>query len=228
MRAPRAWAARWQVATFAWSVVALALAVPAMAPVPPQPPNDHYHAFLDPLVLAVAAAGVARLWGAARAPAVQADGITGARPPAVVRRVAAGLVLGLLMAASVAGWPPSPAYDGGFPVADAAAARIEASLAGRSPALVEIPPFKTAEGIEFPLVRRGITVAPDPAEALVVVIECDPLFDLVVGAACGGDAERAWQAAQGITSLRPVDRFQAGPRRWISIYENEVPAIAEP
>jgi hypothetical protein len=215
MRGERPWASRWQVATYAWSVLALALAVPALATVTPQLPNDHYHAFLDPLVLAVAGAGAARLWAAA-----------GERRAVVVRRATAAAALAVLGVASVAGWPPSPAYDGGFPVADAAAARIADQLRGRSPALVEIPPFKTAEGIEFPLVRRGVTIAPDALAAAVVVIECDPLFEQVVGAACGGDAEQAWQAAQGAGGMQLVDRFQAGPRRWISVYQDAAGGMA--
>jgi hypothetical protein len=213
VRATRPWAARWQVVVYAWSVLALALAVPAMATVTPQLPNDHYHAFLDPLVLAVAGAGIASLWTA---------GAASSRVP-VARALAIGALVTLALG-SVTGWPPSPSPDGGFPAADAAAARIANRLEGRTPALVSIPSFKSPEGIEFPLVRRGITIAPNPSTALVVVIECDPLFEQVVGVACGGPAERAWQATTGQTGLRPIDRFQAGPRRWVSIYENDVPA----
>ena len=49
----------------------------------------------------------------------------------------------------------------------------------------------------------------------VVVIVCGPVFDEVVGAACGGDAEDAWLAGTGRPDLGLVDRFEAGPRRVI-------------
>ena len=53
-----------------WSVVALAVFAPSLATVTPGLPNDHYHAFLDPVVLALAGAGLAAsvgLWpGSAR------------------------------------------------------------------------------------------------------------------------------------------------------------------
>ena len=56
-------AVRWLAGTVAWSSVALTFAAPSLQSVVPGLPNDHYHAFLDPIVivlLAVGAAGLAR------------------------------------------------------------------------------------------------------------------------------------------------------------------------
>ena len=56
-------AAGWLVGTIAWSAAALALFAPSLAVVTPGLPNDHYHAFLDPLVIALVGVGLARLAG---------------------------------------------------------------------------------------------------------------------------------------------------------------------
>jgi hypothetical protein len=92
---------------------------------------------------------------------------------------------------------------------------------GLHTALAGIPEFKSADALGFPLARRGVTTwAPGTPEAEDVdqlVIVCDPLFEEVVGLRCGGPAEDAWLRAQD----RPwqlVDRFDAGPRRVLSIY----------
>ncbi len=90
-------------------------------------------------------------------------------------------------------------------------------------ALDGIPPFKSADALRFPLERRG--VAPPPADTIgrpsdrpgMAVVVCDPLFDGVVGAPCGGPAEAAWSTAHGVATP-PVDRFDAGPRRVVSVY----------
>jgi hypothetical protein len=108
--------------------------------------------------------------------------------------------------------------------------------------LVGIPPFKSADALRFPLERRGLgpIVVPSGSAATgasatatagaaaiagsvaaagtMVVIVCDPLFDEVVGAPCGGPAEDAWRAANE-PAMAPVDRFDAGPRRVISIFQ---------
>jgi hypothetical protein len=98
-------------------------------------------------------------------------------------------------------------------------------------ALDGIPPFKSADAMRFPLLRRGVALLPGEADgpagiagAGVAILVCDPLFDEVVGAACGGPAEDAWLAAlPGVPNLRLVDRFGAGPRRVISVYAADTP-----
>ncbi len=52
-------AAAWLVGSVGWAIVALALFAPSLAVVTPGLPNDHYHSFLDPLVLALIGSGLA-------------------------------------------------------------------------------------------------------------------------------------------------------------------------
>jgi hypothetical protein len=199
-------AARWLAGSLGWSVLALAIFAPSLAVVTPGLPNDHYHAFLDPLVLALAAVGIARLW----------SGVRGATLPG---RILAGVALALLAVVAVTAWPPAVAPDGGWRGADEAAARIQQTAAGRSLALDGIPPFKSAAAIGFPLVHRGASPVAASASPGVTVVVCDPLFDGVVGAPCGGPAEDAWLAASPHSGLVLAGRFDAGPRRIVSLYE---------
>ena len=206
-------AARWLAAALGVSVVLLAVFAPSLAVIVPELPNDHYHAFLDPVVLALVGIGVARLWSAG-----------GARVAAGATRIAAGAIVAVLVGIAVTAWPPAHAPDGGWPLADDAAARV-LETTGETPILLDgIPPFKSADALRFPLERRGGPVLaedvaePEPGAAAVVLV-CDPLFDEVVGAACGGPAEDAWMAAEpGRAGWALVERFEAGPRRVVSVY----------
>lgn len=205
-------AARWLLGTLAWSVVALAVVAPSLAVVVPGLPNDHYHAFLDPLVLALVGAGLARLATTDRTS-------TAAR---TVARVAAAAILGGLVAIGITAWPPAVSPDGGWRLADEAAGRVLRITGDRPFGLDGIPPFKSANALRFPLEHRGAD--PLPAEALAgagappaAVVVCDPLFEEVVGLACGGPAEAAWAGDVGL-ALPLADRFEAGPRRVISVY----------
>lgn len=205
-------AAGWLTGTVAWSIVALAVAAPSLAIVVPGLPNDHYHSFLDPLVLALVGAGLARL-------AATGAASTTAR---AVARVAAAALLGVLVAIGVATWPPAVAPDGGWRLADEAAGRVLSTLGNQPFALDGIPPFKSANALRFPLEHGGADplpadalAAPDPPPAIVLV--CDPLFEEVVGRPCGGPAEAAWVADTGV-EMPLAKRFEAGPRRVISVY----------
>ncbi len=231
----------WLLATLAWSVVALAMFSPGLAVVTPGLPNDHYHAFLDPLVLALVGAGLAVVARggrtASRAPAGALGGSSTVSPAlagALGRRgtvspALAGALAAVLVAAAILGWPPRVADDGGWRLVDEAAARVVSETAGADGvALAGIPPFKSADALRFPLERRGLVPLAEEANGgsgTVTVVVCDPLFDAVVGMPCGGPAEDAWAAdhAAGQTgALRLTGRFEAGPRRVISIY---TPAI---
>ena len=123
---------------------------------------------------------------------------------------------------AVTSWPPAASPDGGWPLADDAAARVLATTGERPFALDGIPPFKSADAMRFPLERRGAPVLPEDARTLIapdlVVLVCDPLFDEVVGAPCGGPAEDEWLGEGGQSDLRLLDRFDAGPRRVLSVY----------
>jgi hypothetical protein len=226
--------------------------------VTPGLPNDHYHAFLDPIVLALAGVGLAAVAGLGSGTAALPDatGRTAApsRGAAMAGQVAAVVLAGGLGAAAVLGWPPAVSDDGGWRGVDAAAARLVGSV-GTGPGawLVGIPPFKSADALRFPLERRGLVPANtdpvsgegggagdgegggaddrDPGGAggagdtgvrSTTIVVCDPLFDEVVGAPCGGPAEAAWAAASAPGS-RVVERFDAGSRRVISVYEPASP-----
>jgi hypothetical protein len=229
-------AVRWLAASLGYSVVALAVFAPSLAIIVPELPNDHYHAFLDPIVLALVGVGLARLAGAGAGAGGQADAHATRAAPGSLRteprslrtlpgRLAAGVLMAVLAAIAITAWPPTVAPDGGWPLADAAASRVLEATGDEPFALDGIPEFKNANALRFPLERREAPVLPSVAAGAsgVVVIVCDPVFDEVVGAACGGAAEEALLVRTGRTDLGLVDRFDAGPRRVVSVYAAGVP-----
>jgi hypothetical protein len=199
---PERTAARWLGLGLVWSTIALAMAATSLASVVRGLPNDHYHAFADPMVLVLVGVGCAALVG---------------RVPRVGPAVAIAIVVGLV-AWNVTRLPPATAPDLGYPGAQAATQRIEAAAGGRAIALRSIPDFKSTEAYAYPLVVDGRDpVAEDEAGALVVI--CDSLFETVVEAACGGPAEDAALADGTLARFTDlVDRWQATPRRTISVY----------
>lgn len=222
------WPAAWLVGTLAFSAVGLAILAPSLAVVTPGLPNDHYHAFLDPVVLALTGTGAARLALAARRAAVDLSW-----PGGRVTGPATAVVLtAALGAIAVTAWPPAVSTDGGWRLADAAAAHIvEVVDAGWPPdeprLLVSLPVFKPDDAIRFPLARRGMALLPPVASLSsagslpigVAVVVCDPLFDDATGVPCGGIAEDQWlSGAYPPSSMQLVERFRAGSRRVISIY----------
>ncbi len=223
--------ARWLLGTLAWSIVALALFAPGLAVVTPGLPNDHYHAFLDPLVLALVGAGLARIARTGgRALSALPDAMAGRASPGVagvagVASLASPAVAGamgtILVAGAILGWPPAVADDGGWRLVDQAAERVvDETAGGGQVALVGIPPFKSADALRFPLERRGLVPLADGATGgpgSLTVVVCDPLFDDVVGMPCGGPAEDSWAGDQA-HPMHLTGRFGAGPRRVISIY----------
>ena len=186
-------AARWFAATIAWSVLALAVIAPSLATVVPGLPNDHYHAFLDPIVFVATGLGAAALWRFG--------------PPVRSLPIAASAAI---LAWNVSIWPPPVAADGGWPAAELAAARIAEAAAGDPITLLGIPDFKPTDAVGYPLTRLGEELASDGP---ILVVACDRLFEDVVGAACGGPAE---DAIAGSGSL--IDRFDLSPRTSISVY----------
>ncbi|HKG18511.1 MAG TPA: hypothetical protein VKB00_02135, partial [Candidatus Limnocylindrales bacterium] len=207
----RRFVARWFGLTLLWTIVALTFAAGSLATVIPGLPNDHYHAFADPIVFVVVGLGLAALarWRPER------------RPVGVAAAVGAVV---LLVAYNLTIWPPKVAPDGGWPAADAAGARILTSAPGASAedllVLHSLPTFKSADAVRFPLVRRG-AMAPelfgDPIgfDQLAHVVVCDALFRDAIGAECAGRAEDRLVEPYGVTL---VDRFEAAPGRWISVY----------
>ncbi len=222
------WPAVWLVGTLAFSAVALAILAPSLAVVTPGLPNDHYHAFLDPVVLALVGTGAARLAQGTRRATVD-------RAPSGARLLGPATAVGLtavLGAIAVTSWPPAVSPDGGWRLADEAAAHVvEVVDAGWPPGeprlLVSLPVFKPDDAMRFPLARHGLALQPpvaiQPAGASlpvgVVVTVCDPLFDDATGLPCGSLAEDQWlSAAYPPSSMQLVERFRAGSRRVISIY----------
>ena len=207
-------AAGWLAGSVLWAVIALALFAPSLAVITPGLPNDHYHSFLDPLVLALVGAGLAQVAGV---------GVT--RASSLARPLVAAGAGVLLVAVSVLAWPPAISPDGGWRLVDQAAARTIDALVGGSDsqprpfALDGIPPFKNANALRFPLEHRGATPLPagNNAGDGTEVVVCDPLFDDVMGVACGGPAETEWGVTQA-PELTILDRFEAGPRRVITVY----------
>jgi hypothetical protein len=122
----------------------------------------------------------------------------------------------LIVVFNLATQPPIEAPDGGWPAAERAAARVIAA-AGPGPAieLQSLPAFKSGEALQFPLVAEGATVRPAGPDGATRVVLCDALFDQAIGKECGGPAEDAATAGSG---LQLVDRFEAAPGRWVSIY----------
>ncbi|HEX2754332.1 MAG TPA: glycosyltransferase family 39 protein, partial [Candidatus Limnocylindrales bacterium] len=95
-------AVRWLALGLAWTIVALAVGAASLATVVPGLPNDHYHAFADPMVVILVAVGLARLL---------ARPTRGASPVAAVG--AAALIVALV-GWNLASQPPSKASDGGW------------------------------------------------------------------------------------------------------------------
>jgi hypothetical protein len=195
-------AARWFALTLAWSALALAVGAATLATVVPGLPNDHYHAFLDPLVFVTVGLGVAALWGR--------------RSP--VLRLASGVAVAAVVVFNILTWPPPVAPDGGWPAAEGAAARIATRTAGLPYTLASLPTFKSADAYAFPLVRAGHPpAAAGGAAGQSVVVVCDRLFEEAIGAPCAGPAETAWAATSAPGSVL-ADRFDASARTAISIY----------
>jgi hypothetical protein len=211
---PERTAARWFAMTLAWTVVALTVAASGLATVIPGLPNDHYHAFADPIVFVVVGLGVAALarWRPRRPPVSEPAMVPVFGTVAAVALVAALLVFNLTRQ------PPAMVADGGWPAARAAAARVLA--AGEGPiSLQSLPTFKSGDALRFPLERAGATVvtADAPGDTLTPthVVLCDSLFNATLEGPCGGPAEDGLFSASG---LHLVDRFEAAPGRFVSVY----------
>jgi len=207
-------AVRWLGLGLAWTAGFLTFAASGLATVIPGLPNDHYHAFADPMVFTLVGIGAAAAWRAWQ----QARGDAAPRPIALVPLVVMAVALVGLVAWNVANLPPATAPDGGFPAADAAGQRIQAATTDRAIAIRSLPDFKSPDTYVYPLVRDGVRIV-DEAETPTLVIVCDDLFAAAIGAACGGPAEEASLAATPFKGpLETRDRFEAAPGRWVSIY----------
>lgn len=228
-------AARWLGMGLLWSTAFLTLAAPSLATVIPGLPNDHYHAFADPMVFTLVGLGAAAL---TTLPSRARRG----EPHPSGSIVAAAGVLALV------GWnlthlPPATHPDGGVPAGELAAARVDGVLVGNDVERLEpirlqsLPDFKSTEAMVYPLARLGRVyvgalpkdgVAPgslDPSEVASLggfrglVLLCDDRFRAAIGAACDGPAEATITPDGGGPAWGPLlDRFEAAPGRFVSVY----------
>lgn len=215
-------ATRWLGVGLLWSVLSLTVTAPSLATVVRGLPNDHYHAFADPMVFVLVGLGAAALVRDVGRPVGWATALAG---------VAA------LLAWNLTHLPPAVHPDGGFPAADIAARRVDRALvvAGLDPSspvgIRSLPDFKSPEALAYPLVRLGRTVhaeipdgfAPGSTTPVTgpeaVVVLCDQLFRAAIGADCGGPAEDAVATGSGDPAAGPLlDRFEAAPGRWVSVF----------
>ena len=231
-------AARWLGLGLLWSTVALGIAALSLASVVRGLPNDHYHAFADPMVFTLVGLGAARLWSwPGRLPSRRPEG--GPALPSWVGPTLAVAIVGGLVAWNMTHLPPGTVRDGGFPAAQRATARIGDTIGERPTALRSIPPFKSTEAFAYPLVVDGRRLVSVPAQgadneagrtarnqaeqgATALVVICDDLFESVTGAACGGPAEDS-EVSPGRGFGAPVDQWEASPGRWITVYLAEAP-----
>lgn len=204
-------AVRWLGLGLLWTCAFLTVAAPSLAVVVPDLPNDHYHAFADPMVVILVGLGAGAAWRA-----TGGRGVLTYLPRAVA---AAGVVV--LCAWNLTTQPPAVNPDGGFPAAEVAAGRIVA-LTGEEPIRLEsLPDFKSVDAYGYPLVRDGRSVnglSADVAGKNLVIV-CDVRFETAIGATCGGPAEDA-AAANEAPGLQLAERFEASPDgdRIISVY----------
>jgi hypothetical protein len=215
----------WLVGILAWSTVALAFAAPSLQRVVPGLPNDHYHAFVDPIVVILIAVPAAGLLGAAL------DAWRSSlRPRAALGAVAvAGGLVALVVVALVRTPPRDP--DGGWPAMRAAGERIVRIADGGRVVLFGLPDFKLPDAIAFPIEHAGgdvlglLDTMGFPSGIDMIVVACDRLFEGPIGRPCRGPAEDAYMAALTETGSGPgtappelVERFDASLRTSISIY----------
>jgi len=168
-------AVRWLGLGLLWTALALTFVSPSLAVVIRGLPNDHYHAFADPMVFVLVGVGTAALWraapgassGPARARARTPEAGPGGLPdpataPALHLSAAAtpGRVLAAAGLLALGAWaathlPAAANPDLGYPGALAAAERIE-TVAGPGPIeLRSLPDIKSVEAYAYPLVRNG-------------------------------------------------------------------------
>ena len=183
-------------------------------------PNDHYHAFADPMVFVLVGIGVAAAWRTWREAAP-------GRPAAAVPIVVMGIVTLAIVGWNLAHRPPAVAPDGGFPAAEAGRGPDPGGH-GRSnhghPLPADVQAARHVSCTRWPAI--GVRIVPE-AETGTLVIVCDALFETAIGAPCGGPAEDASLAARpfategaggGGPPLEMRDRSRPRPGRFVTVY----------
>ena len=217
-------AVRLIVAVLGVSAVGLTLLVPDLGVVIRGLPNDHYHAFTDPLIAVMLGLGVAAIVGPRRSGS-QRQWLT-FRAERIL--VGAGIIVMLVF--ELIRLPPPADPNGGWPAALAGAERISRVTSAQTFMVVGLPVFKPTGAVLFPLLQLGrevvngheasegtqaapLKAASVPPGALVVV--CDRLFEPVLEAPCGGEAESRLSHPDFPVLL---DRFDISQRTSISVY----------
>ena len=204
-------ALRMLVGIATWSTVSLAFVAPSLQRVVLALPNDHYHAFLDPVIVVLVAVSSTVLiasalvsWRSTR------------RPAPLLAGALVGAAVVVLIAAAVLRQPPWVDPDGGWAAARTAGTRVVGVAGSRPIGVVGLPDFKLADGITFPVAYAGGQVVDPDTNPGILVVACDRLFETAIGAPCGGPAEDREVGESG--GLRLLDRFDASPRTSISVY----------
>ena len=189
-----------------WVIVALALITPSLGVITPGLPNDQYHVWLDPILLALVGVAVAYLLNTRMA----------------FGWVSGATILTACVILSLVRIPPLQAPDGGWPAAVAASDRVR-SITGDDPVAVT-GVAKPGTALIFPLQRDGVRIV-DPGSANYLVVVCDPLFERAVRVPCGGPAEASIAQQFGFPAAGLVDRFSNSPRRFVCVFGVERPAF---
>ena len=186
----------WVACAVAWAAAALAVLAPFSALVVAGTPNDHYHAWLDPVVCAAIGVAVARLWHANR-------------------RAAAGVALAASLALSLTAMPPLTSPDGGWPRAVDTAERIRATTGERTVAVAGLGIPNGARAVEFSL-RRGHAPVVEPATADYLLVVVDPAWHPELAACSDRVSDHA--RAIGRSVPRVVDRIDVASFGSICVY----------
>ncbi|HJP89528.1 MAG TPA: phospholipid carrier-dependent glycosyltransferase [Candidatus Limnocylindrales bacterium] len=207
----------WLVGILVWSTVELASTAPSLQTVVAGLPNDHYHAFVDPIVIILLAVPAAGLFEAALA-AWRANPVpVRAAAPALIGFAVAVLAVGMLSRK-----PPAVDPNGGWPQMKAAGERV-AMLVHREPSLViGVPGFKLSDALAFPVAYAGVPLQHiDPMGIEHWIVVCDRLFEDAIQQRCDGEAEDTALVAAGASGSL-VERFDASPRTVVSVYQAEL------
>ena len=179
---------RWLAASLGYSIVLLAVFAPSLAVIVPEQPNDHYHAFLDPVVMTLVAVGIARLAGAALPRAnvrvhARSSGRSGRRESTQAARDRArdaGRGAVAAVRRSFSGSPSRRGRQRSHPTAAGPSSmrpRRVLEATGEEPFLLDgIPDFKYADALRFPLERREAQARPaiEAGTSGVVVLVSTP------------------------------------------------------
>jgi 4-amino-4-deoxy-L-arabinose transferase-like glycosyltransferase len=204
----------WLAAMVTWSTLALALTIPSMQHITVGFPNDHFHAFLIPVVASLVAVPSADLltraiekWRVSRR---TLDGSV---------LVGVGLGVATLLVVSLSRMPPAIDPDGGWPAARSVGEQVVQAGDATAVLVVSLPPERSRDAVAWPIVEAGTSLATTAAEASMIVVVCDRLLEDLIGGACGGPAEDAAIAALPGSGFHLVDRFEAPRATAVSMYE---------